>query len=1190
MRECIGALGQTNPLDDRTELSNKLKIIEGTGKWILDDGVFKRWTSEEPLDPALIWVCDDPSYQPGNGKTALAISISEYLEQAQADNDKCWVLYFFCDLEKAHRNNAASILKGLIFSLYYKKSQLGDILEKEYAIQHEHLFKPHSVSALWRIFQMMVDASGVERIFCIIDGLDKCEEEQLSNFVCSLSKHFRKPYHERLPKPASPFRDGRLNSLTNVELESGPLTDLRVIILSREHPKCVAEALSAFPRVLLRNDGSNRGESGLEHFTEAKINKISTGLTDNKEVTEETSHIITKALGDAKPRSVLWVSLMAEKLLSMTSAQVEKYVVDIPKSVEGMHIRTLLGIPSGQRAHVSVILKWVCLAARPLSTLELTKAVKYDSRTSFSKKNLKKALSHCSGLIDQQDKKVTLAHQSVREVLFGNPSPLQQYKALKCFSFDRADAHSELTNACISYLQQSANMEKSRRVRLQDSDKLKGDNKTFINKHPFLEYAIAHWPTHAKRGNLEKTDYDVEFFKEDSPRRKLWWESYWISLRRSFSWKWTAPGKFSLLHLAAFLDIVPLAMYVERRGSLRELLDAQDHQGMKPINWATERSQPSMVRFLLQRGEFNDDALRQAARTGEVSIIKMLLENREKALASPRTPKAGSSPNIATSPLQSFRKVTLNSLSEWSKKLDGTNGETSSPWSPDVKGYGNAITETPLHIAATCGRDNVVEALLAAGEDLHRATDGGWTVLHNAAWFGRTSIVNLLLESGAYVQAETKELLTPLHCAVKKHQLEVVHCLLDNRSTNVEAKDKFGLTSFHIACKSNNIPMMEVLLHYGANIEQRMSQGWTPLLWASVSGQHAVAHFLLGQGADVNAKWVQVDSEGQVSVELGPIGLAKAYRQENIACLLERYGANRSNEQIVGTTEALQLPQPVVEVYHVPEVEDIVCTQQEGRQASGSLDVDGSNSVSESEGESDDGNETSDNEDCPRQQSTSSVPEDLPKDFRPDDTVLGLGIHEEPDVDLHLEVEQVNAMPVTCIGALGVTHEATVEQVDDRPEEVKSEGEMKSESAVYVEGTKIDQTCHDPNIEALDHASDDFLTDLPSGSGAKSPGLLGLRFTRFMPKTTFNRPDSAMKDNKPALPEASESPLESDGESRADARRGSAGPVSDPPKTDTGILGRFGAKKGLSWKKGSTAGTRDVSSSGVGEELDTDTT
>lgn len=829
-----------------------------------------------------MWVSDEPNL----GKTMLAVFISEYLEDVVTSDDSHWVLYCFCDGGRPNRKTAAGILTSLIFQLCKKKLELATTLYNDWVNSQDAVLQEHNIEPLWRIFQSTVNQTGVRRISIIIDGIDQCFDgtNHVEHLLKKISGYFNRGHKRRDAKTID--KPGPQTSETNT-----PTPELRMMILSRQQPEFVAQQLKEYPRILLDATQSKHQKSDLELYTHDRATMVSASFSKTKEPTEEVTDLVTQAFSDGKQRDFLCVRLAAERMVTMTLKQVKEYLKNIPESVQDMHIRTLLDVPSSQRTHVAAILKWVSLAVRPLTLLELRKAVKYTiTSKSFSKRALKKALSLCQGLVQRQDNQVMLANQAVRELLFAKPSPLRGKKELRDFVFEMSSAHSDLANACIDYLETSKTLDRSRKVRLKPGD----EASVYVQKRPFLEYAVAYWTFHAKNGNFEQTNYGGPFFKKRSPRLRLWWESYWISLRQSFAWRWTAPGDFSLLHIAAFFDIVPLARFLERDDVLARLQEAEDHEGMKPINRAVERSNAAMVKFLLEHGDYDDDALRQAAQTGDVSIMEMLLENRRDRL---RNAKARSPPLSPTdnNPFKQARMQTLKSISNWSKKIDSAVDGGASPISPGMRSFRKAKTETPLHIAAKCGHEEAVGLLLKYGEDPFKPTDIGWTALQYAAYFGRKRAAQRLIDAGADGRMGTGDQLTPLHCAVLNNKPDVVEYLLSMKVVDIEATDNLGYTSFQMACRYNNIPIMEILLDYGASINQASKHGLSPLHLAAMEGHLDVVRWLVSKGVEAKPFIVRASIETGRMIQLTALGLAKARGHEGIVRLLEKLGPAESS-------------------------------------------------------------------------------------------------------------------------------------------------------------------------------------------------------------------------------------------------------------------------------------------------------
>jgi ankyrin repeat protein len=91
-----------------------------------------------------------------------------------------------------------------------------------------------------------------------------------------------------------------------------------------------------------------------------------------------------------------------------------------------------------------------------------------------------------------------------------------------------------------------------------------------------------------------------------------------------------------------------------------------------------------------------------------------------------------------------------------------------------------------------------------------------------------------------------------------------------------------GWTPLHFAVNSGNTDMLELLLHYHAEVDARDGRGLTPLLWTAFSGNRQAAAVLLSHGADINAK----GPDGRTTLDL-----AKLSMDTKLAALLKERGA-----------------------------------------------------------------------------------------------------------------------------------------------------------------------------------------------------------------------------------------------------------------------------------------------------------
>ncbi|CAL1528391.1 unnamed protein product [Lymnaea stagnalis] len=83
-------------------------------------------------------------------------------------------------------------------------------------------------------------------------------------------------------------------------------------------------------------------------------------------------------------------------------------------------------------------------------------------------------------------------------------------------------------------------------------------------------------------------------------------------------------------------------------------------------------------------------------------------------------------------------------------------------------------------------------------------------------------------------------------------QLEDVKMLIQS-DTDINKKDKDGLTPLMHALEAKNTKLIELLIEHGADCEEKTSQGMTYLMLAAVKGLTDIAEMLIDNNANVNA-------------------------------------------------------------------------------------------------------------------------------------------------------------------------------------------------------------------------------------------------------------------------------------------------------------------------------------------------
>jgi hypothetical protein len=135
-------------------------------------------------------------------------------------------------------------------------------------------------------------------------------------------------------------------------------------------------------------------------------------------------------------------------------------------------------------------------------------------------------------------------------------------------------------------------------------------------------------------------------------------------------------------------------------------------------------------------------------------------------------------------------------------------------------------TATPLGYAASYGRTDVVEFLLANKAEVNARDLNGQTPLFYAALQGHEDVVQVLLAHGADVDAKDKNGQTPLYNAVSHR--DVVEVLLAH-GADVNNKARDGQTPLHYAVGFAGMDVVQVMLTYKADVNAKDNYGHTPL-------------------------------------------------------------------------------------------------------------------------------------------------------------------------------------------------------------------------------------------------------------------------------------------------------------------------------------------------------------------------
>lgn len=169
----------------------------------------------------------------------------------------------------------------------------------------------------------------------------------------------------------------------------------------------------------------------------------------------------------------------------------------------------------------------------------------------------------------------------------------------------------------------------------------------------------------------------------------------------------------------------------------------------------------------------------------------------------------------------------------------------------------NLTGVTPLGKAVESGRAdviNTVKCLLKHRADPNIADCNGNTPLIKAVKGGNIELVKCLIAQKTIdVNKQNLEKNTALHEAAFKGNKELVDRLIAS-GADVNKQNSAGKAPIHRAVSANHLVVVKSLLNNGASINLQDSLGYTPCHYASFFGLREIAECLVGNGADLELR------------------------------------------------------------------------------------------------------------------------------------------------------------------------------------------------------------------------------------------------------------------------------------------------------------------------------------------------
>ncbi|KAL6874747.1 natch and ankyrin domain protein [Trichoderma novae-zelandiae] len=540
----LDALLLTRPEVDRKSLITlKGRRVDGTCEWLIQHPSYRGWLAD--ASRPLLWI----SGGPGKGKTMLAIYITEVLQPTLAA-DKDVLLYYFCSNRDKNRNTALTIMRGIIHQWIDRQPHLAQHVKNSFEGTETTKYTVSSFVSLWRVFLTLLRQSTSSQVVCVLDGLDECERESLTQLLDAVGNHLSNSREKATPR-------------------------LKLILLSRPQPAILEKSLSQYEQIRLDASGTEVSRD-IERYIFAKVAE----LASEQNLSPEMVAQVQRALSAGADDTFLWVGFVANELQGRSWGQIKEILHRVPKGLGGVYQRLLQQIDD-KEALVPII-RWVVLAARPLTVDELTVATGIQASGNLPATEVtKNRLRLCGLLVKIEGDVVNLVHESAKDFF---QSDQVNVKGISRFRMSH-DTHRALMRTCLDHVERGYGTPGSVNER--------------SGHDPLLTYASQFWPVHFHHVmdvlDAPSDEFSRPFFEADSPIRDQWWKVYWEQEKNGGN-----PPSFTLLHLAAYLGNVAWAKLLI--GEHARAISQRDNYGRTPLCWAVNRGHRDMVELLLDHG------------------------------------------------------------------------------------------------------------------------------------------------------------------------------------------------------------------------------------------------------------------------------------------------------------------------------------------------------------------------------------------------------------------------------------------------------------------------------------------------------------------------------------------------------------------------------------------------------------
>ncbi|KAF2647278.1 hypothetical protein K491DRAFT_614839, partial [Lophiostoma macrostomum CBS 122681] len=394
--ECLRDLRLTDPREDKARIEkDKDRLLAQCYSWLLEDAIFQRWRSKGGT--RLLWIKGDP----GKGKTMLTMGIINELTSKHESSNAMWkrlaklkrlsqpclVAYFFCQSTRPELNNAASVLRGLIYLLAVQKEGLMQHIQNRYKAIGGKMFEgSNAVYTLREILADILSDSTLPTTYLLVDALDEC--------TSGLSDLLHVIADESLAQRSRVKWLVTSRNLPNIEqfLQPSLVSDKVSLELNASH---ISKAITAFIDFKVQRLAATKG---YQSNTEKEVRQI---------------------LRNKAEDTFLWVSLVCKELESVPLYRTEEVLRELPPGLDPLYDRMIDHISAQNDPRTSEyckdILRSTTLAYRPLRLEEIATTAGLPHNAFTPLERLGDIISRCGSFLTVRQGIVSFIHLSAKD-------------------------------------------------------------------------------------------------------------------------------------------------------------------------------------------------------------------------------------------------------------------------------------------------------------------------------------------------------------------------------------------------------------------------------------------------------------------------------------------------------------------------------------------------------------------------------------------------------------------------------------------------------------------------------------------------------------------------------------------------------------------------------------------------------